>query len=107
MSLSFTPIADYRFSTFEARDHCGNSISHDVCQRGSGEPVVIIQELPGIGPETMRLADEFVARGFKVVLPHLFGPLEKIIMGGNLLRVFCMRREFSLFESKRSSPIVD
>ena len=28
-------------------------------------------------------------------------------MGGNLLRVFCMRREFSLFESKRSSPIVD
>lgn len=107
MSIPFTPIADYRFSTFEARDHSGKSISHDVYQRGSGAPVVIIQELPGIGPETLRLADEFVARGFTVVLPHLFGPLEKISMGGNLVRVFCMRKEFSLFESKRSSPIVD
>jgi dienelactone hydrolase len=107
MSIPFTPIADYRFSTFEARDSSGKSISHEIYQRGSGAPVVIIQELPGIGPETLRLADEFVARGFKVVLPHLFGPLEKISMGGNLVRVFCMRREFSLFESNRSSPIVD
>ncbi len=69
--------------------------------------MVIIQELPGIGPETLRLADEFVDRGFAVVLPHLFGPLEKTSIGGNLLRVFCMRREFSLFAAHRSSPIVD
>ena len=107
MTVSFTPIAEYRCFPFASPGSTGKRISHDVYRRGSGAPVVIIQELPGIGPETLRLADEFVARGFEVVLPHLFGPLEKISMGGNLARVFCMRREFSLFESKRSSPIVD
>ncbi len=107
MTTSFTAIADYLCSPFSAPDSNGVHISHDVYRRGSGAPVVIIQELPGIGPETLRLADEFVARGFEVVLPHLFGPLEKTSTGGNLLRVFCMRREFHLFESHRASPIVD
>ena len=32
----------------------------------------------------MRLADEFVEHGFEVILPHLFGPLEKVSIGGNL-----------------------
>ncbi len=107
MPDSYIPIADYRCAPFAATATTGTRISHDVYRRGSGAPVVIIQELPGIGPETLRLADAFVARGFEVVLPHLFGPLEKISTGGNLLRVFCMRREFSLFEAQRSSPIVD
>ncbi|HEY6131796.1 MAG TPA: dienelactone hydrolase family protein [Halioglobus sp.] len=107
MSRPFTPIADYQSAPFTATCSNGVTVTHAVYRRGSGAPVMIIQELPGIGPETLRLADEFVARGFAIVLPHLFGPLEKISTGGNLLRVFCMRREFSLFETKRSSPIVD
>jgi dienelactone hydrolase len=107
MRNSFTPIAQYRCAPFSATCTNGQRISHDVYRHGSGPPVVIIQELPGIGPETLRLADEFVDRGFEVVLPHLFGPLEKTSIGGNLLRVFCMRREFHLFASNRSSPIVD
>jgi dienelactone hydrolase len=107
MSCAFTPIANYHCTPFTAADSNGHPISHDVYSRGSGAPVVIIQELPGIGPETLALADEFVDRGFEVVLPHLFGPLEKISMGGNLVRVFCMRREFSLFTANRTSPIVD
>ena len=73
MSVHFTPIADYRRSSFAACDAGGRRISHDIYHRGSGAPVVIIQELPGIGPETLRLADEFVARAFEVVIPHLFG----------------------------------
>jgi dienelactone hydrolase len=107
MRHSFTPIAQYRSAPFGATCTNGQRISHDVYRRGSGSPVVIIQELPGIGPETLRLADEFVDRGFAVVLPHLFGPLERTSIGGNLMRVFCMRREFSLFAAHRSSPIVD
>jgi dienelactone hydrolase len=107
MANPFTPIARYRCAPFSATCTNGQRISHDVYRHGSGAPVVIIQELPGIGPETLRLADEFVDRGFAVVLPHLFGPLEKTSIGGNLLRVFCMRREFHLFESNRTSPIVD
>lgn len=107
MSTPFTPVTHYQHAPFTATCDTGARITHDVYRRGSGAPVVLIQELPGIGPETLRLADEFVARGFEIVLPHLFGPLGKVSTGGNLARVFCMRREFHLFQNNRSSPIVD
>lgn len=107
MKPSFTPIAEYSCAPFSAACTNGTNICHDVYRRGSGAPVVIIQELPGIDPETLRLADEFVARGFEIILPHLFGPLEKTSTGGNLIRIFCMRKEFNLFTKNRSSPIVD
>jgi len=89
----------------------GPSISHDVYTKvptnDTGACVVIIQELPGIGPETISLANTFVDQGFRVVLPHLFGPLGSISLLGNTLRVFCMRREFKLFAKNETSPIVD
>jgi dienelactone hydrolase len=82
-------------------------IRHDVYHRGDGPPIVLIQELPGIGQETLRLADEFIEAGFSVYLPHLFGPIGKTSMVGNMTRVLCLRREFSVFSSGKSSPIVD
>jgi len=37
-------------------------VEHDVCTLGSkGPTVVIIQELPGIGPETIDLAKRFAS----------------------------------------------
>lgn len=107
MSQAPTPIAEYRKTRFEAPTASGTTISHDIYRRGAGAPVVIIQELPGIGQETLHLADQFVEGGFSVVLPHLFGPIGKISIAGNLARVFCMRKEFALFAANRSSPIVD
>jgi dienelactone hydrolase len=107
MAIDCTPIGQYRQFVFTAGVRNGAVISHDVYRRGRGAQVVIIQELPGIGRETLRLADRFVERGFEVVLPHLFGPIGKTSIAGNLLRVFCMRREFDLFAANRSSPIVD
>lgn len=107
MDEPFTPIAQYVKTIFTSKIGGERSVSHDVYSRGEGPPVVIIQELPGIGIETLRLADHLVAAGFQVVLPHLFGQLEKTQMVGNLLRVFCMRREFYLFRANQSSPIVD
>ena len=44
---------------------------------------------------------------FRVVLPHLFGPLGRTSMLGNMVRVMCMRREFKLFEKNGTSPVVD
>jgi len=90
----------------------GQPVTHDVYSKAanlqSGGPViVIIQELPGIGPQTVSLANTFVEHGYEVVLPHLFGPLGKVSMLGNVARVFCLRREFKLFEKNASSPIVD
>ena len=107
MPIEFTPIADYAKVSFSAPTSDGHVIDHDVYYRGAGAPVVLMQELPGIGPETLRFVDKLVDAGFKVFVPHLFGPLEKVSMGGNLVRVFCMRKEFSLFSSNKTSPIVD
>ena len=103
----FTPIEAYEKSTFSAELASGATITHDVYERGEGPPIVLIQELPGIGVETLRLADKLIDSGLSVVMPHLFGPIGRIAMGGNLLRVFCMRREFSVFASKRTSPVVE
>lgn len=107
MTIQATQLSAYQKSVFTADTRKGRSISHDVYSRGSGGPVVLIQELPGIGQETLRLADKLVDAGHEVVMPHLFGPLGKISIGGNLARVMCMRKEFRLMATNASSPIAD
>jgi dienelactone hydrolase len=93
--------------SFEAPMRNGHVAKHDVYERGEGPPIILVQELPGIGQETLRLAAALVAAGYRVALPHLFGPLGRTAMAGNLLRVMCMKREFHLFATNASSPIVD
>ena len=41
----------------------GGSVTHEVHCKGDGPPIVILQELPGIGPETLALVDRLVAAG--------------------------------------------
>lgn len=105
--MSIPQIPDFKKFTFRASISEKDEVTHDVYERGQGPVVVIIQELPGIGQETLRLADSFVKRGFKVVLPHLFGPLGKTSFGGNIARVLCMYKEFQLFATHKSSPVVN
>jgi dienelactone hydrolase len=100
-------IATYAKTTFSATTRYNDSITHDIYTKGSGAPVILLQELPGISDETFRLADKFIDAGFTVVMPHLFGPIGKIAFISNTARIFCMRKEFRLFEKNKSSPIVD
>ncbi|MBL4671385.1 MAG: hypothetical protein JKX81_03925 [Arenicella sp.] len=44
-----TQISEYQKSSFSAETINNKTIRHDVYQRGNGPPVIIIQELPGIG----------------------------------------------------------
>ena len=96
----------YEKRSFTADLADGKPLTHDVYERGDGPVVIIIQEMPGIGRETLALADAFTERGFRVVLPHLFGPLGRTSLLGNTFRVFCMRREFRMFEADQTSPVV-
>ena len=80
-------------------------ISHPVYFRGEGPPIIIWQELPGIIPETITLAQKMAQAGYTIYLPHLFGPLGKFAIGRNLVRFFCIRREFHIFAGKKSSPV--
>lgn len=106
--MSADLLQDYQARSFTAPLSSGHVVKHDVYTKGDGPAtIVIIQELPGIGPETISLANTFVESGFRVVLPHLFGPLGRISLGGNTVRVMCMRKEFRLFEKHQTSPVVD
>ena len=107
MTAATTQISDYTKTVFTAETRDGHIVSHDIYHRGSGTPVVLIQELPGVGQETLALADRLVDAGHEVVMPHLFGPIGRTSIGGNLVRVLCLRKEFSVLAANRSSPIVD
>ncbi len=103
-----TDLLEQGYSVFTFAAPAGSQkISHNVYHKGKGAPVVLIQELPGIGQETLSLAKKLIDAGHTVFMPHLFGPIGKTSLGGNLLRVFCMRKEFSLFSANKTSPIVD
>ncbi|NOC84326.1 MULTISPECIES: dienelactone hydrolase family protein [unclassified Ruegeria] len=90
---------------FSALMTSGQSTTHDVYVGGEGPPILILQELPGIGPETLALSAKLNASGFRVYLPHLFGTYGKVEMGKNMARLFCVRREFNIFARGKQSPI--
>ncbi|MEZ4978597.1 MAG: dienelactone hydrolase family protein [Chitinophagales bacterium] len=103
-----TQIEDFKKEEFSFKLRNNVVAKHDIYSLGSGNKiVVIIQELPGIGQETLALADRFVEQGYRVFLPHLFGPIGRTAAVGNLFRVLCMRQEFKIFAKNESSPIVD
>ena len=90
---------------FTAPLSTGNETTHDVYVGGEGPPILILQELPGIGPETLKLASRLNDSGFRVYLPHLFGEFGEKTTVKNLVRLFCVRREFNMFAKGRQSPI--
>jgi dienelactone hydrolase len=77
-----------------------------VLKIGTGPPVLVMHELPGLTPQCLRLARLIAQEGFTVYLPLLFGQPNQHQMGLNLVRI-CMSREFHLFSSSGRSPVVD
>ena len=82
-----------------------------VWRRGSGPAVIIIHEMPGLHPLVIRFADRVAAAGMTVFCPSLFGdPGRPVTMGyaiGEMLKGICVRREFNVWATDKSSPIVD
>ena len=60
--------------------------THPTYRKGSGPGVVVIAEIPGITPEVVQFADEVVAQGFTVVMPHLFGDVPSASGAGAAVR---------------------
>lgn len=89
---------------FTAPLSTGRPVTHDVHVSGDGPPILLIQEMPGIGPETLALAGRLNAAGFRVYLAHFLGPFGKVTMARNALRLFCLRREIDIFLRGRESP---
>lgn len=84
----------------------GHPTSFDVYTIGSGPPVILMQEMPGIGQEAIAFCKRLADAGLEVWAPHWFGPLGRT-SALNAGRMLCMRREFQVFAKNQSSAIVD
>lgn len=82
-----------------------------VYRRGQGPGVVFMHEMPGLHPLCIRFADRLVDAGMTVFMPSLFGqpgrPATAGYLIGELLKTICIRREFNIWATGRSSPIVE
>lgn len=70
--------------------------------------MIVIHEVPGIIPEVVEFADEVVARGHTVVLPHLFGTpgrAASVPYAAATIAKLCVNREFTMFALHRTAPI--
>ena len=82
-----------------------------VFRKGGGPAVIVIHEIPGMHPDVLRFADRVAAAGMTTYLPSLFGEPGRVFSPGyaakEMLKAICVRREFSVWATGRSSPIVD
>ncbi len=95
----------FRRTHFEA-----HGIALPVFRGGSGPPVLVMHEVPGITPECARFARRLVDEGFSVALPSLFGtpmaPMSAGSMGAAFARV-CVSREIRLLAKHQASPVTE
>jgi len=82
-------------------------IAHPVFWHGSGPAVVVLHELSGVGLPTVDLGRRLAGAGFTVYLPAFYDRPGQIGMVGSAIRLFCLRREFTLLALDRSSPVAD
>ena len=85
--------------------------TRSVYRRGSGPAVIVIHENPGLHPLVIRFADRIVAAGMTAFLPVLFGePGRPVTLSYGLrstLSNICIRREFNVWFTGKSSPIIE
>lgn len=82
-----------------------------VYRRGSGPAVIVIHEMPGLHPLVLAFAERLADAGLTAWCPSLFGEPGKTVSRGylaaELLKAICVRREFHVWATDKSSPIVD
>lgn len=89
-------------------DVAGRPTTHPTYRKGSGPGVIVIHEMPGLTTGVITFAEEVVAAGFTVVLPHLFGPVGRPFGTGDILRTLptvCVSREFIKVATATTSPV--
>ncbi len=88
--------------------HTAGDTTHPTYRKGSGPGVVVIHEIPGLTPKVIGFAEELVAAGYTVVLPHLFGTPEAEPTAGAIAKVLpraCISKEFTTMAVGATSPV--
>ena len=86
----------------------GTTTTHPTYRKGSGPGVVLIHEIPSLTPEVIAFAEEVVASGFTVVMPHLFGIPERAASPGNVasaVRQVCVSAELTKLRTGVTTPV--
>ena len=96
------------FDRFEFTD---GPYTRPVYRKGSGPAVIVIHEIPGLHPLVLRFAEHVAEAGMTAWCPSLFGmPGKPVSRGYALASMFgavCIRREFQVWSTEKSSPIVE
>jgi dienelactone hydrolase len=96
------------YSSFDFTDA---GTTRQVFQRGQGPAVIVMHEIPGIHPLVLRFAERVAAAGHRVYLPSLLGEPGRAPSPGygavQMFKAICIRREFAVWATDQSSPIVD
>ncbi|MGW1838121.1 dienelactone hydrolase family protein [Streptomyces sp. BBFR2] len=107
-------MADHGLAGYERTTFTHDGVTREVLRRGTGPAVVVMAEVPGITPKVVEFADRVAALGCTAVLPVLFGtpgrdprpPVRgRAYLASTMLKL-CVSREFTLFATGRSSPVV-
>jgi dienelactone hydrolase len=102
---------DAALASYQKFEFTDGPYTRPVYRKGSGPAVIIIHEMPGLHPLVLRFADHVVEAGMTVFCPSLFGTPGKPVSRGyaltSMLGAICIRREFNVWATDRSSPIVD
>ena len=97
--------------SYNAFDFTQGPWTRTVFRRGNGPAVILIHEIPGLHPLVVRHADRIADAGMTVYLPSLFGepgrPFSKLYQIRSSASVIWIRREFFVWATDRSSPIVE
>jgi dienelactone hydrolase len=98
-------------SAYERFDFTHDGRTRPVYRRGSGPAVIVIHEMPGLHPLVIAFADRVAGSGMTVFCPSLFGdpgrPVSTAYALKEMLTAVCMRREFDVWATEKSSAIVD
>lgn len=73
--------------------------------QADGPPVLLLHELTGLNIKCRQLADRLSSAGFRVFMPLLFGPPEKVDLIGNTVHL-CISKEFHAFAANQTQPLV-
>jgi dienelactone hydrolase len=104
--MTTPPLAGY-----ESFDFSDGRWTRPVYRRGTGPAVIVMHEMPGLHPLVIRFADRITEAGMTAYLPSLFGTAGKAVTPlyavGEMVKALCIRREFTMWATDRSSPMVD
>jgi dienelactone hydrolase len=96
--------------TWTQGSHTAEGVTRPTYRKGSGPGVVLVHELPGLTLDVITFAEDVVAAGHTVVLPHLFGRAAgraDLVEFAKVVPRVCVDKEFNKLALRETSPVAD